>query len=132
MNNILGFTGTQEGMTHDQRMIFVDAILYFNPVQFRHGDCVGADKEAHDIVRAMLPDCNIVVHPPIKGDKRAFCNADIVLATREYLDRNRDIVDCCDILIAAPKSAKEELRSGTWATVRYAKKSCKPVKLILR
>ena len=132
MSNILGFTGTQIGMTHDQLMLFADIISDLQPVQFHHGDCIGADKEAHGIVRAILPNCNIVVHPPVKGDKRAFCNADVILAPREYLERNRDIVDACDILIATPKSAKEELRSGTWATVRYAIKSHKPVKLILR
>jgi hypothetical protein len=132
MSNILGFTGTQVGMSHDQLMLFADFIVHVKPTQFRHGDCIGADKQAHDIVRAILPDCDIIIHPPIKGDKRAFCNGDAILAPREYLDRNHDIVDCCDILIATPKRNMEELRSGTWATVRYAVKSHKSVKLILR
>jgi len=38
------------------------------------------------------------------------------------LVRNRDIVDECDLLVACPGSDHEELRSGTWACIRYARK----------
>ena len=51
-------------------------------------------------------------------------------AEKRYLERNRDIVDACDILIACPRTLKEELRSGTWATVRYARKVGKPVAIL--
>jgi predicted Rossmann fold nucleotide-binding protein DprA/Smf involved in DNA uptake len=41
----------------------------------------------------------------------------------EYLKRNRAIVDGSEILVATPKEEDgEALRSGTWATVRYARK----------
>lgn len=40
----------------------------------------------------------------------------------DYLDRNREMVDGADVLIAFPKTAEEETRSGTWATIRYARK----------
>ena len=43
------------------------------------------------------------------------------MTPRDYLDRNKDIVNNCDLLIAAPKENTEVLRSGTWSTVRYAK-----------
>lgn len=43
--------------------------------------------------------------------------------------RNHDIVDATEWLIATPKKF-EEIRSGTWATVRYAKKVKKPVTII--
>src|SRR5262245_41796084 len=40
-----------------------------------------------------------------------------------YLVRNRDIVEETDLLIAAPANAVEHLQSGTWCTVRYARRS---------
>lgn len=46
------------------------------------------------------------------------------------LERNHRIVDACDVLIACPKDAQEQLRSGTWATVRYARKQGKRVIVI--
>jgi hypothetical protein len=49
---------------------------------------------------------------------------------KEYLDRNHDIVDSSDLLIAVSESTVEVLRSGTWATIRYAKKLRKPIKII--
>jgi len=49
---------------------------------------------------------------------------------RPPLVRNRDIVDATDMLIAAPATRKEVLRSGTWATIRYAKKMKKWIYII--
>jgi hypothetical protein len=38
---------------------------------------------------------------------------------RPYLDRNREIVDNTDVLVACP-AGPEERRSGTWSTIRHA------------
>ena len=38
-----------------------------------------------------------------------------------YLERNKNIVNAVDFIIAAP-DGPEKVRSGTWSTVRYAKK----------
>jgi len=46
---------------------------------------------------------------------------DEVWPAKPYLERNHDIVDATDYLIFAPKTRHEQLRSGTWATYRYAK-----------
>jgi hypothetical protein len=37
------------------------------------------------------------------------------------LERNRDIVDATVALLAGPDGNRERQRSGTWATVRYAR-----------
>jgi hypothetical protein len=50
---------------------------------------------------------------------------------RTYLERNKDIVRESASLIAAPLQAEEQQRSGTWSTVRFARKIGKPVFLIL-
>lgn len=99
--------------------------------EFHHGDCVGGDEEAHEIALAL--GFRIVVHPPLNRSKRAFCTGAFqVLKPKSYITRNHDIVDVCRLLIAAPKTEEEELRSGTWATVRYARKLGLPVLLLTR
>ena len=60
----VGFTGTQKGMTERQFDIFAAVISELQPEEFHHGDCIGADEQAHDIVHVVAPDCKIVVHPP--------------------------------------------------------------------
>lgn len=126
----MGFTGTQHGMTRLQKALFEGALARLCPEVFHHGDCIGADAEAHAMVRAAAPKCRIEVHPPQDDSKRAFCDGDKMWPPRPYLARNRNIVFCCDELIAAPFTQIEELRSGTWATIRYARKAQKPVHLL--
>ncbi len=92
-----------------------------SPSEFHHGDCIGADKEAHEMVREFHPECLIVGHPPSNQIKRAGTLCDIFRPALPYLDRNHAIVDAVSVLIAAPKDPSEQLRSGTWATIRYAR-----------
>ncbi len=136
---ILGFTGTKQGMTPEQKESVKNILTRFNEVKIKvseahHGDCVGADFEFHTIMKeATVP---IGIHPPINPKYRAFCHGanfsykDKLYPEKEYLDRNHDIVNVCDLLIATPKSFKEEIRSGTWATVRYAKHNNKVIAVI--
>ena len=130
----IGFSGTQRGMTIDQHNKFHDLMNWYEDVfgvdEFHHGDCIGADSDAHYIVDKHFDNTLIVVHPPSNSSKRAFCKGDKILKPKDYLDRNHDIVDSTDILIVTPKELKEELRSGTWATVRYAKKQGKKIRII--
>jgi len=123
---IIGFTGTAKGMTAKQLAQVI--LLTEGAKALHHGDCIGADAEAHNL---LLSKMAIYIHPPIIPDRRAYCTgATQVYPPRAYLDRNHDIVDACNILIAAP-SGPETLRSGTWATVRYAKKIGKAVHIIM-
>ncbi|HET8688494.1 MAG TPA: hypothetical protein VFM18_17925 [Methanosarcina sp.] len=98
-------------------------------VEFHHGCCIGADSEAHHI--AVVNRCHLVFHPPInqsKANLSLICDEE--RPAKEYLDRNHDIVNETDWMIACPKSQTEELRSGTWATVRYARKQKKQIVII--
>ena len=126
----IGFTGTSRGMTVDQKGSFTKFIENIaDQLEFHHGDCVGADEEAHDIIKQLgYPDP--IIHPPIKEDKRAFCTSETIMPAKEYLKRNRDIVDACDVLIATPHEHIEKVRSGTWSTVRYARKRRKKTIII--
>lgn len=117
----VGFTGTQRGMTDAQkaRVDLMFAEFGLDAVEFHHGDCVGADEEAHDLADNHAFD--IVIHPPTDDSKRAFCSGSGAdWEPKPYLDRNHDIVDETTVLIACP-NGPERMRSGTWATVRYAR-----------
>lgn len=121
----IGFTGTQRGMTDTQRTRVAE--LLKRASEFHHGDCVGADAQAHELALALkIP---IVIHPPENPNKRAWCQGGLVLPPKPYLERNQDIVDQTEILIATPFEA-ETLRSGTWATVRYARRRGIPIWIV--
>lgn len=128
----VGFTGTQHGMTLRQKAVLKDFLTrYFvdSTDQFHHGDCIGADEEAHEIAKEI--GYEIHIHPPKYEEKRAFCKGDKYYAPRDYLVRNRNIVDMTDKLLGASRLMREELRSGTWSTIRYAKKNGKKYTVIL-
>lgn len=113
-------------MTERQENFFHKTIdeLYtseLGDIEFHHGDCIGADAQAQTIVETFVGYDRIWIHPPIISTKRAWCRGEHILPVRPYLKRNHDIVDYCDILIACPRTSNEEMRSGTWATIRYAR-----------
>lgn len=124
----VGFTGTQLGMTDYQISQFVEVLKYLEPLTLHQGDCIGADDQANTIARELY--IYTICHPPIKNSKRAFTECDEYMEPKDYLERNHDIVDESTVLISTPKGMEEELRSGTWATIRYARRTDKPVIII--
>lgn len=122
----IGFTGTQLGCTAQQKATVRRLLIEMDPEGVAHGDCIGADAEFHAI--ALQLGKWIRIHPPYKGSKRAYCEEwNEILPGKDYLDRNKDIVNGVDYLIACPEGDEEVLRSGTWSTVRYARKVGVPV-----
>lgn len=124
----IGFTGTQQGMTAAQMATLRRQLSDMRGAEFHHGDCIGADAQAHDIAveQGLLP----VVHPPADPRKRAFKPSTWEIAPLPYLSRNAVIVSDTECLIAAPAEFNEKLRSGTWSTVRQARRTLKPVFII--
>jgi hypothetical protein len=131
----LGFTGTQDGRAIKLSRWTEFCVFIVNHLsdieEFHHGDCIGADAtadaEVYRIFGSLTKKPVIHIHPPINGAKRAFCPIHrpgfevVVHEKKDYLVRNRDIVDACDTIYAMPRDPdKMELRSGTWSTVRYA------------
>src|SRR5262245_22040900 len=107
-------------MTASQRQALRDLLASYPCATLHHGDAIGADAEAHDIAVAL--GCGIAIHPPAIGKQRAFKLAADIRAPKSYLNRNKDIVREATLLVAAPAEPIEQLRSGTWSTVRYARK----------
>lgn len=130
----VGFTGTQAGMTQMQMVSFINVMEHIHSIsmidEFHHGDCTGSDEEAHELVSVYLKWPDIFIHPPVNQSKQAFCAGHFRFRPKPYLDRNHDIVDSTDVLVGTPKENTEQLRSGTWATIRYAKKKGKYLVII--
>ncbi len=126
---ILGFTGTQAGMSSHQRSRLRQALIHLKPKQFHHGGCIGADTEAshmaHEFKRII-----VVKHPPTNTYAQGESYCDEETEPLPFLVRNHVIVDESDALIACPESDTEQVRSGTWATVRYARKQGRMIYII--
>lgn len=131
---VAGFTGTQHTITQAQIEWLHNRLHERSWRHFHHGACIGADAMAHHLA-LHNPAIEIWVHPPEKLDKvamnclkRHITNRVHVLPRKPYLDRDRDIVDACELLFALPNGPEDENpRSGTWYTIRYAVKVGKPV-----
>lgn len=141
MKNLsVGFTGTRTGMTQNQKLrlasILCELASRYSIYAFHHGDCIGADEQFHDIVLMLFNKPTVILHPCNLKSQRAFCtdenNPKATLRFFHHEDvfppplvRNKEIVQNIDFLIAAPATAKEQLRSGTWATIRYLNRNSK-------
>lgn len=145
---IVGFTGGRNAPTHvEQNLAFRRIVRYLGHTglysAFHHGQCKGADEFAHRMIAGVggLPHVRsprkweIVVHAPHDKSQTFELGGEsvpvTVLPSLGYLDRNHAIVDASDIMIAMPDKA-ETLRSGTWATVRYARETGTPVYILHR
>ena len=129
---ILGFTGTRSGLAVPQRKALARWLMEAGrPAECRHGDCTGADEQFHSLVLGLFPGLAVVGHPPDRPGLRAFCSFAREEAELPYLERNRAIARCCDVLLACPKEMEEIRRSGTWSCVREGRRRGKRIVLVL-
>lgn len=125
MRRHIGITGTRLGGTPRQlealRVILLRARQALGYGILHHGDCVGIDAEA-DLLAKELGYLTIC-HPPSDSKARAHTTDHLAVMDAEpYLNRNRQIVAAVEVLLAFPGESKEVLRSGTWSTVRWARR----------
>jgi hypothetical protein len=129
----VGFTGTSDGMTNAQtleiHMLLGDLQAFVRSQRAHHGLCVGSDAQFHKLAKAM--NYLVIGHPGVNAQGQPAKRAtDLVCdATHPetfYLDRNVQIVIESAVLLATPKTMAEELRSGTWATIRSARRQKRP------
>jgi hypothetical protein len=132
---IVGITATREGMTPPQRRWIqtfleehcTEELIEAGMVEGHHGDCIGGDVQFDEICHEMgIP---VVIHPPIDARLRAWCKGAVrVEKAKPYLERNKDIVRACTVLLGAPKESREPSPArgqGTWSTIRYARQRAK-------
>lgn len=129
---VVGFTGTRAPLACEQRVALAELLAQIDGVgddaiAFRHGCCVGADGAAVALVRRAR-NWRVVAHPPSNPylmDRAALDMSHERLHPEDYLVRNRAIVAACTLLVACPKGPEEYHGSGTWATVREARRKQK-------
>lgn len=126
----IGITGTRDGMTEKQanelRAFFAGCGA---DTVFHHGDCVGVDVQAAAIAKDEFKFWT-VCHPPIKTVLRGYHNSDEFREEKDYLARNRDIVNESILLLVVPSKDHRYSRSGTWYTHDYAAKKGKPRRML--
>lgn len=134
---IIGFTGTRAGCAPAQLrslgcLLRVLVGKAEGVQECHHGCAVGADAQFALLAKQFM--IRVVGHPsdmPRLTDPDALAACDEVMPPEPPLVRNGDIVADSDALIACPKEAEEQVRSGTWSTVRKARMKEIPVWLIL-
>jgi hypothetical protein len=127
---IVAFTGTRHGMTPAQQAAFRTLMGRLRPGTFRHGLCKGADEEASLLMAYFDPRPTIIGHPAMSTlweSGQAIC--DWRELPKDYLVRNREMVDQSGCLVAAPQEDERQRRGGTWYTIGYAEGK-KPVYVI--
>jgi hypothetical protein len=135
---ILGITASQSGLTSFQREELKKLIELYKPNELCHGDCIGGDSEANQLaIESGIR--NYSLFPSVLTKKRAYCFTGVSIplpiwewmthtdtirfrlaAPKPPLERNEDIVNYCDKLIACPKESRHTVRSGTWHSIRLA------------
>lgn len=132
---VLGVTGTQEGMSVAQRKAVIQWLQDLGPTSAHHGGCIGVDEEVHELLIKVCANCIINVHPAsdvsrLKVAKIKAGDTVTIWKAAPPLKRNRLIVGSSTEMLVLPKEQEEQLRSGTWATYRYARKGLRKVTII--
>lgn len=127
----IGFTGTRKGMSEDQQEALARLLWSLRGTgeqRFHHGDNEAADNQAGNM--AWTFGYYVVLHPPIDSSLRGFGQFHATNEPLEYLERNRRIVDSSWLMVAAPGENLMMQRSGTWSTIRYARRLQTPLVVI--
>ena len=103
-----------------------------NP-KFLHGKCIGADEQAAIISKSK--QYITVAYPSDRSEQTSKFESDIEMPLLKHpLERNKDIVRDCDILIACPEQSQEpraRRAGGTWWTIRWAREKYPNKKLVV-
>jgi predicted Rossmann fold nucleotide-binding protein DprA/Smf involved in DNA uptake len=140
MSETVGFTGSRH-VTADMQEAIKKILLELHPeATVVTGACVGVDSYA--AYRAwVLPFMKVHTIVPADHSRldpywRDHCDTfEHMPPGTDYRARNERIVELSDRLIAFPEHAEDDprsRRSGTWMTVRIARKAGKPVQVIER
>jgi len=131
---IVGFTGTRQiDKISEARLSMLATLLELHSLDYDgaiviHGCAYGTDTFCHE--RCLQYNIPIIGRPSISGNSN-LTGFEKLYPPEAPLKRNKKIVDDCDILIALPINKNvEELRSGTWSTIRYAKSKGKKIIII--
>lgn len=106
------------------------------PFEFTTGGAFGVDTIAAEMASSLYdaglwPSCllrlNCPADEPYNVQTRRLVH-EVRPIAGSYMDRNDALVADCDVLLAFPATPREVLRSGTWATIRRARKAGKEIR----
>lgn len=127
----VSFTGTERIADFARAVRAVeDALLEIQerkPSAFHSGGAAGIDTIAATTAAAWYPDAHHSLWLPggFRHNGEALMMEvpfdSIVTVPGGPMPRNDALVANCDVLLAFPRSEREERRSGTWATIRRAR-----------
>ena len=133
----IAFTGTRQGMTNDQKSSVFALLTDLMPDFTLHGCCRGADVDFNDLVLRHRTDLNPNVrihgHPSestYNSDDQCsdLCEGmDYTAPMGKPLSRNALMVKNAELVIGCPPNYENVLRSGTWSTIRKAKRKDKVI-----
>lgn len=140
----LGVTGTRELPTEPQEyhlglLIHTAIRLTSGDRVFHHGCAIGTDETAHQYALS-IPGILIHGHPGYGANFTTAYRMKIrpdefttIHQAKRYGERNHDIIRAVNLLIACPLHPEHDprsARSGTWQTVRLARRSRVPAIII--
>jgi len=128
---ILAVTATRQGLTSAQQQMFISVVrnLVCDSFVFHHGAAIGGDAELAYLAsgfRQQGKTIRIVAWPSNLASQRsssAVLASDEVKPEMPPLERNVAMIAGADLLLAFPAGFEEEVRSGTWATIRAAERN---------
>lgn len=132
----IGFTGTRRSMTDNQAFMIRRLLSFLNntyeAIHLHHGQCLGADLDMLQISQdgPWRKKMHTVSHPPTDTRLMHDQPSDETRKALPYISRNRVIVRASQLMIATPYEDTEQIRGGTWATVRFARQIGRPIIVI--
>ena len=136
---VLGLTGTRVLTPARQRLV-ADLLADVRADRYVTGGAVGFDAFAGRLLALRWPQAeHVVVVPAFRGQVQPWweefvgrVTLEVMPAGSTFRDRNAAIVDSCDELVAFPTHPEADpraKRSGTWQTVRLARRAALPVRV---
>lgn len=121
----LAISGTRYQIPSWQAEGAIALMERLRPSAVHHGCCTGAD-EVLGLAACEFGSAPTIVGHPAKGVPFWFRSTkvpcDFLQPELPPLERNKVMVAACHVLIACPSTSDPNARSGTWATIRAAKK----------
>lgn len=138
--SVYGVTGSREIQSDTQRelihqVVWGSAFTISQMERLVHGCCVGVDELCARIVAGEGPGITAVIPPNrrlVSDDAYKFSDEIVVVPAGPdgYKRRNQEIVNRSDVLLAFPlypEHHPQSRRSGTWQTIRMARRKGIPV-----
>lgn len=122
---IVGVIGSRYPIPRYQSEPAIALLEQLRPTAVHHGGCTGADELLAIAASKLDSSPTIVCHPASDVPdwfRSKVAPADFVQPAQPALKRNRAIAKAVHVLIACPSDSDPSGKSGTWSTVRAAKR----------